>query len=521
MIGSTLALLTRSLRVDARLLRHHLFRLLFVAIIYFSVLTAQMMSFAFGAPGLWLFQWMSWSNLVFITLAGLGFFASAVTEEKEEETLGLLKMAGVRPLSLLLGKSTSRLLTAGVLLSLQFPFTLLAITLGGVSIGQIFAVYLALLAYLAAVANLALVWSVFSRRTGGAAAAVFLTLLAFFAVPPIVRAMCRATVMGQTTLLSLEAASFLLPASEWLCEASIVIRLESILSTGFGESPLSLQVVSNFGAAAVLFALSWSTFNRFTRDQLPAAPARGLPLGRKGLLKWLAAGRTWSEALVWKDFHFITGGKWLTLAKLALYGLVVLLFASLNVYFDGRLDWRDLGSATMISMLTAGGIELALYATRIFHTEIRFATWSPLLLLPLSLPRIIVSKVGGCLLALFPATAWLAFGAVLNPDDFIEAVGEWPAEPGFWITLLVYALFLHITTALTLFVKWGALPLAIGIMFFGMIFFQTALGLLFMLVGGPWMDENLLFLLMGAVFLTGNVGLEIVIVRRLRHLAAR
>ena len=54
---------------------------------------------------------------------------SAEAEEKEEQTLGLLRMTGLNALSILLGKSTSRLLGALLLLLAQFPFTIFAITL--------------------------------------------------------------------------------------------------------------------------------------------------------------------------------------------------------------------------------------------------------------------------------------------------------------------------------------------------------------------------------------------------------
>ena len=101
-------------------------------------------------------------------MAGFGFFATAITEEKEEGTLGLLKMAGISRAGILLGKSTSRLVSAMLLLFAQFPFTLLAITLGGVTFQQILAAYSALLAYMILVANLAMFFSVSSKRSSTA-----------------------------------------------------------------------------------------------------------------------------------------------------------------------------------------------------------------------------------------------------------------------------------------------------------------------------------------------------------------
>ena len=142
MFTGTLAMLHRAIRLDARLWRTHLFRLGFALLVYFGLWYAQISTAVtlVGAPGLKLFHTMAWLNVVLISLAGISFFSTAITEEKEEETLGLLKLAGVNPLGLLLGKSTSRLLGAILLLLVQLPFTLLAITLGGVTLEQVVAV---------------------------------------------------------------------------------------------------------------------------------------------------------------------------------------------------------------------------------------------------------------------------------------------------------------------------------------------------------------------------------------------
>ncbi|MEZ6049102.1 MAG: hypothetical protein R3C11_26710 [Planctomycetaceae bacterium] len=52
-------------------------------------------------------------------------------------------MTGMSPMVLLLGKSTSRLIYALLILSVQIPFVLLSITLGEVMLNQIIAVYVA------------------------------------------------------------------------------------------------------------------------------------------------------------------------------------------------------------------------------------------------------------------------------------------------------------------------------------------------------------------------------------------
>ena len=165
-----LTLFNRSIRLDARGVKGHAYRIAFALFIYFGLLNAYLTSLAFGAPGLRFFSSICYLNLFFIFLAGCSFFATAVTEEKEEGTLGLLKMAGMSRGAILLGKSTSRLLSSMLLLVIQFPFLLLAITLGGVLYGQVAAAAVTLMSFLAFTANVALLFSVICKRSGSAVA---------------------------------------------------------------------------------------------------------------------------------------------------------------------------------------------------------------------------------------------------------------------------------------------------------------------------------------------------------------
>src|SRR5947209_46324 len=125
-----IVLFSRALRTDTRSLSIYLARAALMGLFVFSLVSTQQLARfgMFGAPGLQFFSGVVAINFWFITLAGLSYFASAITEEKEEMMLGLLKMTGLSPVSILLGKSTSRLLGAVLLLAVQFPFTMLAVT---------------------------------------------------------------------------------------------------------------------------------------------------------------------------------------------------------------------------------------------------------------------------------------------------------------------------------------------------------------------------------------------------------
>ena len=109
MFAQTLAFLTRSIRQESRLLTHHLVRgalvLLTLSMFFSQVLSAPRR----GASGLFLVDSITDCCYYCLTLLGVMYFSLAITEEKEEETLPLLRMTGVRNFTLLIGKSLPRL----------------------------------------------------------------------------------------------------------------------------------------------------------------------------------------------------------------------------------------------------------------------------------------------------------------------------------------------------------------------------------------------------------------------------
>src|SRR5262249_37041925 len=94
-----LALFERSLRLESRSALMIMTRagllVLILCLLYPIQMTAR--SGFGGAPGLEFLQFLCWANLVCITLAGASYFASAITEEKEESMLGLLRMTDLNP----------------------------------------------------------------------------------------------------------------------------------------------------------------------------------------------------------------------------------------------------------------------------------------------------------------------------------------------------------------------------------------------------------------------------------------
>src|SRR6187549_221742 len=63
------------------------------------LLYARASSLSVGSSGLMYFEAIIWVNAIYITIAGCSFFASVITEEKEQGTLGLLRMTDISPLA--------------------------------------------------------------------------------------------------------------------------------------------------------------------------------------------------------------------------------------------------------------------------------------------------------------------------------------------------------------------------------------------------------------------------------------
>lgn len=366
MFSSTLALFTRSFRVNARSTQPHVLRLLFACAILLELVWIHEMEVLYGAPGLSVFKWISWLNFAVISLAGVGYFATAISEEKEEESLGLLKMAGISPAALLLGKSTTRLIAVLLMLAVEFPFVLLSITLGGVTMTQVIAMAVALAAYLVFIANLGLVCSVVCSNSRRASTLMTLSLIAVLIVLPVLGEF--ATVWMTTHTQATLARRFLGTFMRWEQDVSMWSRISTIVSTGFAESAVSRQVVWHLVAALGFFGLSWAGFERFTRERHAVRPLERLFARPSRRLQRRHVGRPWRLALTWKDFYFVAGGTRMVIVRFVLYfaiigGLYWLL--SWDAPITTRFSQKLLGGTAMVTMLAAAAIELGLIAARV------------------------------------------------------------------------------------------------------------------------------------------------------------
>jgi hypothetical protein len=404
---------------------------------------------------------------VFIILAGCGWFASAITEEKEDMTLGMLRMTNLNPLSILLGKSTSRLFGALMLLAAQFPFTILAITLGGVSLGQIGAAYCTLGAFLIFLANLALLASVISQRSSGAAGLTIALLILFFAIVPILSFLAH--LPAHIGLITEDAlwVTWLGEAAAFALLASPLTRFQEIFQTGFNDRVFGWQAASNLALGVLCFLVAWGTFNYFCDERSESAPVRAN--GPRKQSRITRPSRAWAHALAWKDFYFLTGGKAWVIGKFIIYALPII--GVIMVIWNGDEGRRLMaagGTAMWISFLLFC-IELAFAAASLFKTELQGQTLSTLATLPMSMEKIARQKVMGVLPALLPTVTYFSLGTLCVLPTLVREMRS-TSDDHYFILGLVYLgsqaiFFLLLTANLSLRIKRGALPLAIAIEF--------------------------------------------------------
>ena len=487
-----LALFERSLRLETRSALMCWSRTGPLLLILLVLMPIQSLARAgmFGAPGLHFLQEMVWLNLVFITLAGLSYFASAITEEKEEMMLGLLRMTDLNSVAILLGKSTSRLVGSLLLLLVQVPFVLLAVTLGGVGLLQIAASYGTLLAYLFLVCNLALLFSVVFRNTTTAAAFTLIVLMVFLIGHYWAAGMEQEFASSHGVNIQRGVWPALTAIIGFWRAATPSNRLGEIFQTGFAGPAVGFQVASNLVLGVLLFLLAWLVFDWCTREEKDAATPRRWLLGRATRRSRIPPRLVGTRAISWKDFTFISGGRFGLILK---FGVVALLVALVNLIAletgSGNVITREFeGSVLIWTSLVITAACLALEAAHIFREEIRWKTLSSLVMLPVSVPELCYRKVAGALAGTLPLLAGFVLGVVLVPEDvgkFLEAIFKEPIAFGmFIVAILQFILFLHLTEFLSLIIKRGALPLAIAIQYVGGSFFMMFFGIIFSIGGG-------------------------------------
>lgn len=457
MSSPLLALFVRSLREDARGRATYWTRGALGGFLLLVLLGFTAGNGWGNAPGRSLFTTIIALQLVALTFVGLSYFTSAIAEEKEEQTLGLLRMTGLSPLAILLGKSTSRLCGALLLLVGQFPFTIFAITLGGISLRQVAAVYCTVGAFTFLLCNLALLGAVLARRGPGAVVFCLIVLAVLLGSGPLL------WLVPQVVRDYLGIGPSVDRLADFLWTATPIARLREVLDTGFSGALAGWQVASNFALGVGCFLLAWMAFERYC-DRAPestgsvAAPARrffGFRLARPP--------RPWKDALLWKDFYFLCGGYAGFAVRVLAYGGTSIPFFYQSSSFTQFGIMRGLFVWIVPFVFS---IDVAAMAARIFRSELDDQTLTDLATLPVTMRHIAYRKALACVLAATPGALATAVAQVVKLNLFSPAqTGLGTAMPGIdikaFIVMEMFGSWVH-TALLVYLVAWLSLSLKRG-----------------------------------------------------------
>ena len=451
MISGTLTLFNWTLKMDSKSVYPHIIRAAFSFFMLLSIFGALMDAFGTSRTGLRFFESICFLNVMLITVSGISYFVTAVTEEKDAGTFALLRLAGMTSLSITLGKSTSRLVSSLMLLVIQLPFTFLSITLGGILWQQIIASYIALAAWMILVSNLALFCSVRCATSGRAAGLAGAILGLFFTLPTIIREGLAATPAG---VLSKGASDFLASLPELFAALSIHDRVVTLLQTNVPVVFFGTQFWASVFIAFGLFCVSTLTLDFWS------APAEvGGPSENPGIRRW-AVGRCWTLAVAWKEFLFFTGGRSFAIAKLIGGGLILMAFFMLQMLDNlsaGLTLERESGWHAFLTFAALLAIEVLLYASGCLFSEMRQGTQGTLATLPMSSARILLEKAVGCLIGLFPVVFWILVTLFVGSRSIVAHCSSTMVIS----YLIILGFSSHVAVVLSLYTRWAALPLTI------------------------------------------------------------
>ena len=519
MLRGIFALFFRSLRSESRSFWIHFSRFFLLLMFYFGLAIAQEQAETRGAPGLDLFQYAIYANATFLTLLGLSYFSSVISEEREEDTLGLISMTGVSSLALLLGKSTTRLFQVLLFLAVQYPFTLLAITLGGLVPEQIFGAYVALAAYTILIANIGLFCSVICRRSRDAASLTLLCVICYASIPLFATMTSHAI---QNRLSEGQpywnwGVSLLNTVLEWAARTNIFGELGNVTTSSY-QFHLSPQMTSNVLGGALLFVLSWWLFGIISHDEIAEQPAATSRTASALRFPSLRAGRCWKWAIVWKDFHFVAGGRWGIFTRIALYvGLFVigvLLKLQLIAGESSSLIFMDVLNTYRLFVVPIFLIDCALSLSRPFQEEIQQQTLSSILMLPISVWHVMHAKLLGCLLGLVPGMIAVLIAFIIPVDGF--SIRDIISSYAFWWAALHILLALHLCVVLSSFLRTAvivtAVAITIGIMVPPILYAEWS--------GLHTMNLTIYLIQFGGLVLL-MMGCQTILVSRLKQLGSR
>lgn len=529
MLAQTSAFLTRSIRQESRLLSHHMIRSGMVLMMLYLLGLQVLNSPRMGASGLDLIRNVMNCCYWCLTLLGVTYFSVAITEEKEEETLPLLRMTGIRNITLLIGKSVPRLAVVMLLILIAAPFLMLAVTLGGVVPEQIMASLMGLFCYAFCLSQLGLFAST-TARTSSRAVSTTILLWMVLEFGSWLMTLCGILSdewgFGRLKQWFASFAGSLWERTMWHASASY-------LMFDRGEILWHPQMTFQLLVGFVFFALSLLCFERFNERAISQGAASVVdpksPLAelRRNMLSPL---RSWDAAIAWKSWQFVAGGWfwfWMWMIGLPVASISIILVISILI---GAFAPSEAFGVTLMMAGTGGLIVLlARLLGSLLNREIYEQTIVSLLMLPQKSSVLLRQMVTGLLPFVLPPIFCFGLGylwMLMFEPRFFEDTIDLLLEPWFWATLSWAVFTLSLGTLLSVYLRHGGMMVGMAVCVFILPFMGgmmiAAFGMLFRGIGasGDFFQYVVpVFLLIGHV--AACLVIQKLILRRVETVAAR
>jgi hypothetical protein len=509
LVARTTALLVRELRSQSRgwvrpVLRGALALLLLLILLPF---TEEFDRGGGGGVGKLFFAWTLIVSTVAVGIVGMSLFASVVAEEKEEGTIGLLRLAGVSAPGLVLGKGLSVLLQLLLLLAAMLPFLALSITLGGVAQTQVWAGVTLLVALLVQVAGLGLLASVLMPTVQRAMNLAMVLLFVRELLPFLAWGVAALATEGS-------------PPAWWESIASTTtgMRFGEVFGFAAAPEPIAAHTWISLGCGVLGIVLALLLFRRRVDDAESSEP-RAVGVGRRRFFSPNQAP-TGLRALVWKERWFVLGGRlglgvrWVMAVLIA-----TLLYWLATTYNHGgglmtETDWERLGWMWLHFGWIIGVLDTGARLAQVFRTDVRAQTLSSLALTPCSIGRICWAKVRALVPGGLPWVLITGAGLVLCLDEIGRALNHDEAYPILACLAMTVGVFLALSA-------WGPLVhhrLGMISAILGLTVFWVLTGVMTAL-----MNPGSVHIMWLPAFVLGALMLVLLadIPRRMRHAAAR
>jgi ABC-type transport system involved in multi-copper enzyme maturation permease subunit len=508
----SLTLLHRAIRADALSWKWHAVRFGSACFLLILLIQAHVMTLGRGTSGRMFFEYVAQLNYLLMTLIGIGFFPTTITEEKEDGTLPLLILSGMPPLTILLAKAVGRLWSILLIFLAQLPFSFLALMLGGLTVWQILAVWWALFAYLVGLSGLGVAWSVVSSQGYRAARGMLASVLLLNFGGMAAEALADWLVLQKMIPARGAVQSVAERLGQLNQQISPMHRIRILLQSDSGVSLFHAESFTYFTIGIVLFLVAMLLFRRMTEyAHEPITRPPGLARARADR----KTRRPWGEPLAWKEFQFLMSG--LPGFAVQCLGLAVLLtvgyFSQRGLEKLLRLHFHEMAFVGLWSLFV---LELTYFASRTFAWEQRAGTLPTLLMLPRSLVGVIVAKLTGGLLGCTPPLLAIAVMSIMTGQSPIHFDG------GAWDGIAILGsllVLLHLTALFSLDYPWAAIPLALGtfVVVGGLVFPFAAITSFVFAQKGP---EEFASVIVTYLCALATIVMEIAIVIRIRALAA-